>query len=83
MKEVNLLIWLTQLGLSLAVPLVSFGFLGLWLHHSLGWGRWVLILGIALGILTGVQSLLSALRIMDRMGNKPQEPLPESFNDHT
>ena len=82
MKEMNLLVWLTQLGLSLVIPLGSFIFLGFWLHHSIGWGRWVLILGIALGILTGVRSLWDALKIMTKMdASKPPEKI-QQFNDH-
>ena len=33
MKNLNLLIWLTQLGLSVAVPLGGFILLGLWLSQ--------------------------------------------------
>ena len=32
MKNISLLLWLTQLGLSVAVPLGGFILLGLWLH---------------------------------------------------
>ena len=36
MKDVTLLVWLTQMGLSIAVPLGGFIFLALWLHNSCG-----------------------------------------------
>ncbi len=83
MKNANLLVWVMQLGLSLTVPMACFVFLGVWLHYSIGWGRWVLILGIVLGIFTGIQSLLSALKIMHRMGKTPSKETPQSYNDHT
>ena len=34
MKDVNLLVWLTQLGLSVAIPLAVFLGGALWLHNS-------------------------------------------------
>ncbi len=78
----KLLIWLTQLGLSLIVPLASFTLLGLWLHSSLGWGRWVLVAGMVLGIITGVQSLWSAVKIMARMEKPREENHPQAFQEH-
>ena len=34
MKQYQLLIWLTQLGLSVALPLAGFVLLGVWLHTA-------------------------------------------------
>ncbi len=82
MKDMKLLVWLTQLGVSVAMPLAGFVFLGVWLHRSLGWGQWVEVLGVALGIVTALRSLWDTLRIMLRMSSpEPEEP-PEAFNDH-
>ena len=36
MKEVTLLTWVTQLGLSVALPLAGFIFLALWLRSQFG-----------------------------------------------
>lgn len=82
MKEMKLLVWLTQLGLSLAVPLGSFIFLGYWLYAHVGWGKWVLILGIVLGIITGGRNLWDALKIMEKMDPNEPPQKPEQFNDH-
>ena len=41
MKNVTLLVWLTQLGLSVALPPAGFIFLAVWLRDSCGWGGWV------------------------------------------
>ena len=57
MKEVNLLIWMTQLGLSVALPLIGFAFLGVWLNQSCGFGSWTVWTGLILGILSGVPVL--------------------------
>lgn len=84
MKEFNLLIWLTQLGLSVAVPLAGFLLLALWLHHSCGWGRWVILIGLVLGLISAINGFRSSLRAMELMSQnrKNQEPPPVSFNDH-
>ncbi len=83
MKGMNLLVWMTQLGLSLVVPLTCFVLLGVWLHYSLGWSKWVLIGCILLGIYSGLTSLWSAVKIMTRMEKPPpQKDIPTSFNDH-
>ena len=49
MKNINLLVWLTQLGLSVCVPLAVFVLIGVWLHQRFGWGNWVIYAGLALG----------------------------------
>lgn len=84
MKEYRLLIWLTQLGLSVALPLAGFTLLGVWLHTAKGWGVWVVIAGLALGLICAVQGFRDSLKAMERMsGNKKkQEKPPVSFNSH-
>ena len=84
MKEFRLLIWLTQLGLSVALPLAGFVILGIWLHNSLGWGVWTIPAGLVLGLICAVQGFRDSLKAMELMsGNKKtQSPPPVSFNDH-
>ena len=83
MKDWNLFIWLTQLGLSTAAPLAGFILLGVWLHKNLQWGVWTVIVGVVLGIICAVDGLRTSLRAMERMGSqKEEEPAPVSFNDH-
>ena len=48
MKQLNLLVWITQLGLSVAVPLVGFIWLAVWLRSRFGLGNWILAVGILL-----------------------------------
>lgn len=78
MKDTKLLIWLTQLGLSVAVPLVGGVLLGVWLQEVLGWGIRAVFAGIALGVSGAVSGLRGSLRAMDRMAaHKPvSDPLP-------
>ena len=83
MKNMNLLIWLTQLGLSVAVPLAGFIFLGIWLHDGGGGGQWTVWTGILLGVTTAADGLRQSLKAMQRMaGNNGEKEPPVSFNDH-
>ena len=83
MKDVKMLVWLTQLGLSVAVPPAGFIFLALWLRDSCHWGSWVLWVGIALGIYGAVTGFRSSLKAMEQMsGDKKKDPPPCGFNEH-
>ena len=84
MKNVNLLIWLTQLGISVAAPLGGFIWLGIWLRQRFQLGIWVVLAGILVGIVCAVDGMRVSLKAMERMANdkKDQEPPPVSFNDH-
>jgi len=84
MKNMNLLIWLTQLGISVAAPLGGFIFLGVWLRSRFGLGVWVVLAGIAVGIVCAIDGLRVSLRAMERMAKDPkgEEPPPVSFNEH-
>ena len=84
MKHINLLIWITQLGISVAAPLGGFIWLGVFLRQRFGWGVWVVLAGIFLGIVCAVDGLRVSLKAMERMAKdkKDPEPPPVSFNDH-
>lgn len=84
MKHVNLLIWLTQLGISVAVPLGGFVWLGVWLRQRFLLGVWVLLVCIFLGLVCAVDGMRSSLKAMERMAKdkKESDPPPVSFNDH-
>lgn len=83
MKNLNLLVWLTQLGLSVALPPAGFILLALWLRDSCGWGGWVLWAGIVLGTVCAFDGLRTSLKAMERMSrDKKEEDKPVSFNEH-
>lgn len=83
MKNLSLLVWLTQLGLSVAVTPCCFILLALWLRDRWGWGDWVLWAGIVIGLVCAIEGLYSSLKLMLQMSKKSQdEEKPVSFNDH-
>ena len=84
MKNLSLLVWLTQLGLSTAMPLAGFILLGVWLRSRFGLGVWVVLAGAAVGIICAVDGLRYSLKAMDRMAKREEkdDPPPVSFNDH-
>lgn len=83
MKNLNLLVWLTQLGLSVALPPLGFILLAVWLRDRFGWGNWILWTGIILGVICAIDGLRVSLRAMEQMSkDKKEEHSPVSFNDH-
>ena len=83
MKNVNLLIWLAQLGISVAALLGGFIWLGIWLRQRFELGIWVVLVGIFVGLVCAVDGMRVSLKAMERMSkDKNEEPPPVSFNDH-
>lgn len=83
MKDLTLLTWLTQLGLSVAVPLGGFVWLGVWLRDSLCWGDWAFWAGLILGCYCAVDGLRISLKNLSRIsGPKKKSKPPVAFNDH-
>lgn len=82
MKDLTLLTWLTQLGLSVAVPIAGFVFLGVWLRQKLVLGVWVIVVGAVIGLVCAASGLCSSLKQLARMADTKQKDKPVSFNDH-
>ena len=84
MKDLTLIVWLTQLGLSVSIPLAGFVLLAVWLRNNLGWGQWVIYVGIGFGLIIAIEGFLSSLKTLSRSsrGKKNDTPQPVSFNDH-
>lgn len=84
MKNLNMLVWLTQLGFSIAFPLAGFILLAVWLRDKFSLGPWVLVAGIILGVVGAIDGLRYSLKAMELLSRdkKSKEPPPVSFNDH-
>ena len=83
MKDLTLIVWLTQLGLSVAVPMAGFVLLAVWLQNHFGWGQWVIFVGIGLGLVCAIDGLRNSLKAMERLSRrKKEDPPPVSFNNH-
>jgi len=82
-KNLSMIVWFTQLGLSVALPPAGFIFLASWLRRSYGWGSWVLWVGIGLGVVGTIDGLRTSLKAMEIMSkDKESEEPPVSFNEH-
>ena len=87
MKELNMLVWITQLGLGVAMPLAGFIWLGIWLKNRFSLGAWFVILFCVIGLITAFDGLKVSLKTMERLekskkktGEKAAKGV--SFNDH-
>ena len=84
LKELSMLVWLTQLGLSVAFPLLGFVGVSIWLRQSFGFGVWVIFAGIFLGMYCAIQGFVQSMKILNQMHNKKKknEATAVFFNDH-
>lgn len=85
MKDLKMIVWLTQLGISVAVPLAGFVAGAVWLRSRFGLGNWIILVGVILGGFYAVSGFRQSLKMMDYMAQdktkKNQEP-PIGFNEH-
>lgn len=83
MKDLQLLTWLTQLGLSTAVPLAGFVLLAVWLRNRFGLGLWVLFAGTVLGLLFAIDGFCRSLKLLSDMSReKGKKKPPVSYGEH-
>ena len=84
MKDLTLLVWLTQLGLSVAFPLAGFVLLAVWLRDFFSWGNWVIWIGLILGLTGAVNGFRHSLKAMELLtkGKRKKEEPPVAFNEH-
>ena len=76
------LVWLTQFGMSVAVPPVLSLWGAVWLQRRFALGGWVVAAGFLVGLLAAVGGLRSSLKAIDRQAKPPKkaDPPPVSFN---
>lgn len=82
-KNLSLLVWLTQLGLSVVIPLIGFVWLGVWLRSQFEWGVWIVVVAVILGVVFAIDGLRYSLKLMGRLAKKETEETQSvSFNEH-
>lgn len=84
MKLLNLLLWVTQFGVSILFPLCFFLLLAVWLQTKFGFGMWIIAVCGVIGLMTTVSTVRSCLRSLCKAAEEAssgEEP-PIAFNDH-
>ncbi len=84
MKLLNLLMWVTQFGLSGLFPICFFLLIAVWLKQKFALGMWIIIaLGI-LGCLITISTVRANLKSLRKAADEvaSSEPPPIAFNDH-
>lgn len=83
MKTGNLLVFVTQLGLSAVIPPVAFIWLAVWLRDKFQWGSWVIVVAIIIGVICAIEGVWNTVKAMERLAkDKKTEKPPLAFNDH-
>ena len=82
MKNLHLLTWLTQLGLSTAVPLAGFVVLAVWLRNRYDLGLWVVFVGIGLGLFCAIDGFVRNLKALEQLSKEEKKDPPVSFGEH-
>ena len=78
-KALENIVWLTQLGLSMLLPLVALMAGSWWLVEHRGWPAWIYIPAILIGIACGASTLLRFGRMMQKKETKNNRT---GFNSH-
>ena len=83
MKNLGLLTWISQLALSVVVPLIGFIWLGVWLRNRFAFGIWIVIVCVVFGLVFAFDGLRYSLKLMERLVKKDPDQSPKiSFNEH-
>jgi uncharacterized membrane protein YcjF (UPF0283 family) len=94
MAELTLLAWLTQLGLSIALPLGGSIWLSVWLRDTFELGDWVVLVGAFLGLYCAVYGTVQNIKALSRIKHSKKNQTKEEskheekkkkavfFNDH-
>lgn len=85
MKLLNLLLWVTQFGLSILFPMCFFLLLANWLQTRFGLGMWIVVVCAVLGLLITISTVRSCMRSLRKAADEAasQEKPPIAFNDHS
>lgn len=76
------IVWLTQLGLGVAAPIVLCVLGSVWLRDRFALGGWVVAVGVLLGVGAAFASFWRSLKEMDRQAREDESDPGVGFNDH-
>ena len=82
MKLLELLLWVTQFGLSIFVPPCFLLLLAHWLQGKFGWGLWCPLVFGLLGLLIAFSTARANWKYMRKLSEQDSKKPPVSFNDH-
>ena len=84
MKLLNLLMWVTQFGLSCLFPICFFLLLAVWLQQKFNLGIWIIIVLGILGTLITISTVRANWKAMRKAADEAADsaPPPIAFNDH-
>ena len=82
LKNVSLLVFFSQLGLSVVVPLGGFVALGVWLRNLWNTGVWLVLVMAGMGLFVAASGFINTLRTMKRMADEDDQKPPLSYNEH-
>ena len=83
MKNLGLLTWISQLALSVVVPLIGFIWLGVWLRNRFALGIWIVVVCVVFGLVFAFDGLRYSLKLMERLVKKDSDQTTKiSFNEH-
>jgi len=78
-----MLAWLTQLGMSVALPLGGAVLLGVWLRQQFSLGSWVVLSACVVGLILAMDGLRYSIRAMTQMNQeKDKKDNAVSYNEH-
>lgn len=73
MKNVSLLVWFAQLGISVVVPLGGSIWLSVWLYQKFQLGIWVILVGVLVGLYGAVDGLRGSIKAMEQLADQPKD----------
>ena len=82
MKDINLFVWITQLGLGVAAPAAGFTLAGVWLKNRYGLGAWIVIVLCAVGLARGAVSFIRTLRMIEKKEKEADKKAIKGYNEH-
>lgn len=82
MKLLELLLWVTQFGLSVFLPPCFFLLVSSWLQERYDLGLWCPLLLGALGLLISISTAKANWKAMKKAADRDRKEPPVSFNDH-